>query len=88
MDEPGVRLHGAQGRDGDGADGADAAEVVAHQVDDHHVLRVILLLEVGPGAARALDGTRLDGAPVAAQIELGEAVAISMPWAGSRTVPA
>lgn len=71
MHEAGVLLDGAQFGDGHGARGADPAEVVAYEVHDHHVLGVVLGQEVGGGAAGALDGSGLDEAAVAAQVQLG-----------------
>ncbi len=62
VDQARVLLDGAQLGDGHGARGADPAEVVADQVDDHHVLGVVLLQQVRRGAAGALDRAGLDGA--------------------------
>src|SRR5690606_26071508 len=63
-----VLLDGAQV--GHGAGGADPADVVADEVHDHDVLGIVLLQQVGLGAAGALDRAGLDGAPVAAEEEL------------------
>ncbi len=71
MDQSGVRFDRAECRDGDGAGAADLAEVVADQVDDHHVLRPVLVPQVLGHPAGALDGAGLDGAPGAAQEQFG-----------------
>ena len=46
----GVALDGEQARDPHAAESGDAAEVVAHEVDDHQVLGLLLVagLELGP----------------------------------------
>ena len=82
--DPRVRLGAEQAGHGDAAGDADPAEVVAYQVDDHHVLRAVLrrALQGGPlrfglvtvglvAGRRALDGLGLDAAAGAAQEQLG-----------------
>ncbi len=83
MPDAGVRLGAEQDGDGDRAGDADPAEVVAYQVDDHHVLRAVLRrgLELGPlhrglflvgGASRgALDGLGGDRVRDTAEEQLG-----------------
>ena len=68
---PGVLLDREQVRHRDAAGAADRAEVVADQVDDHHVLRRVLRREVRCGPARPLDRPGLEDVAVAAQEQLG-----------------
>ena len=64
-----VLLDAAQVVDLDGARPADVAEVVAHEVDDHDVLGVVLGQQRVGGARRALDRPRRE--PVATSHEVG-----------------
>src|SRR5690606_7617612 len=48
-----------------------AAQVVPHQVDDHHVLGVVLLQQVGRCLTGAFDRTGLDHVAVPGQVQLG-----------------
>ena len=79
MVDTGVRLEPAELRHLDGAVGGHSAQIVACQVDDHHVLRAILgaraqrerlapvLGRPGPARSRPLDRPRLD--PLAAALQ-------------------
>ena len=71
VDEPRVLLDGAQRRRPDRARPADVGQVVAHQVDDHDVLGVVLGQHGRPGPGRPLDRARLHEVTVAAQEQLG-----------------
>ena len=68
-----MRLDGAERGHADRARGAHPPEVVAREVDDHHVLGVVLAAGAQRGARRrgALDRTRLDVAVAQAQVPLG-----------------
>ena len=67
---PGCCSTRAQVGHGHRAGRADPPEVVADQVDDHHVLGAVLVQQVRRGAAGALDRAGLDGPAVAAQEQL------------------
>src|SRR5260221_1634567 len=83
MPDPRMRLDLQQPRNRYGARGADPAEVIAHQVHDHHVLSTVLgrVLELGAlplglllarrPATRALDRPGQDGPAGSAQEQLG-----------------
>ena len=69
--EPGVVLEGEERGHLDGAEVADAAEVVADEVDDHHVLGAVLGGEPARVGRGALDRARLDDVAVAREEALG-----------------
>lgn len=71
VDEARVLLDHAQFGHGHAAGGADDPQVVADQVDDHHVLGVVLVEEVRLGAPGPLDRPGLDDPAVPAQEQLG-----------------
>ncbi len=49
---------------------ADPGQVVAHEVDDHHVLRPVLGLQLRRGAPGSLDRSGADGVAIPLQEEL------------------
>jgi hypothetical protein len=63
-------LHGAQLRDLDRAGDRHPAEVVADQVDDHHVLGVVLGQQPGCGGSGSLDRAGLHDVALAPQEQL------------------
>ena len=85
VDEARVVLDGEQGGHLDRAEVAHPAEVVAHEVDDHHVLGAVLGGEAARVGRRALDGRGLDDVAVARRNRSGDADATWQPTAGSRT---
>ena len=86
MPDPGVRPDLGQRRDADAPGHAHAAQVVADEVDDHHVLRAVLLrrLELGArvGRARALDRIAPHRAAAAGEEQLGRQARHGAPGPG------
>ncbi len=70
MPDARVRLEAEQHGDGDRAGHADPAQVIADQVDDHHVLRAVLRRRLKPGALHGSPGG-VGGAPRGALDRLG-----------------
>ena len=71
VDQAGMVLDRTQGGDRDGAVLAHPTEIIADEVDDHHVLSPVLLGQLLFGRGRSLDGRGPDAVVPTTQEELG-----------------